>query len=592
MKKREHEFMTVGCHDQEYGNYSTYFCEAFGLHIDSFTHENQGFIERWELSTPSFYYEGRTQKEFYATLKQLINIFELGYAQRKAPKNPRSENGKKLKEKAEKDPVCLNSKRKLIIYTDDYDKAFGFFQKMMTEDFYELSFTLMTFIEIRPCWHKMKDIRKIYGGSPAYNVACWARDLYKNYFLKDKNVYLTINQLPRKRIAKYLKLYDPSSLYISYFSYEDYHNAQFGGIVYDYAPSGKTKFYDLRVYDADSFYPYELLTKKFPMTYKGCVYNTSYEYYKDMTFIGLFEIEVKYWPSSLMYLKNIDHRKISECKERLYLTKVDLYNIKDFAEVVNIKTIKLYLFEEDYLPGGVLQEVVDEYMEKSRLKKLKKLGLISEGVYLLQKACLNGIAGDMQMAIRDLEDFKTKSKYRKTPPVWGIFLTAYARYDVLHLASQVEMWIKTDTDCIICKNSKKNIAIIEKYNEQANKLVSDFCKRFNQDFENFRNLGCFELEAIAIEYKCWAKKTYAYIYKDDNGNKKIKFRASGLAVEEDDVTLEWIDKTKLTYPHKKHGDFSKEKASFGEYFSDGYYYEKDEEDYEESDIVIASILMD
>lgn len=560
----------IGTHDKEYGNYSKYLCIPFGLHVNSFSHNNMGFIEEWELTTPFFYYKGRTQQEFFDAIQNVIGMLELDFSKRKAPKNPRSENGKKLKEKAEKNPICEKSKKLVVIYTDNMLKVRGFFKKHMTKDFADLSITLDDFVEIRPCWYKMSDLCDLYEGSDAYKICMWAKDVIENYFIKDKAFYISINQMPRKRIAKLCKQFSGENLFLSWASYQDYHKAQLGGIVYDYAPSKVTIWKNFRVHDADSFYPYQILTKKFPMKYVKKATTLCGDFY-----IGLFEITVKdEWPSYLSYLKNSKGKKLKSLTERLWLTNIDVQNINDFAKIVNIKVIENYIFDGDYLPDGVLQETVNEYITKTDLKAKKKAGLITKAVLQLQKSCLNGIAGDMQTGINSLEDFKQKKIYRKTPPIWGIFLTAYARYDLLHLATKVENWIKSDTDCIICKNTAKNIKIIEDYNIQANKLVMDFCKRFNQDFNNFYKLGCFELEAIAVKYKCWAKKTYMYIDSENN----ITFKASGLKVDKKKITPSWLRKTKLPYVKQKRGMISEEKVKYEEYESDGFYYEKDIDD--------------
>lgn len=560
----------IGTHDKEYGNYSNYLAIPLGLSIKSFTHQSMGFIEEWELTTPFFYYKGRSQEDFYTAIQNIIGMLDLSYTKKKAPKKPRSENGKKLKEAVEKDPICKNSKSLVVVYTDNMLKVRGFFRKHITKDFADLSITLDDFVEIRPCWYKMSDLEDLYDGSDAYKICMWAKDVIDNYFLKDKAFYISINQMPRKRIAKLCKNYDAEPLYLSYASYQDYHKAQLGGIVYDYAPSKKTIWENLRVHDADSFYPYQILTKKFPMTFIRKTKTLGGDF-----FLGLFDVTVKdEWPSYLSYLKNSDGKKLKSLKERLWLTNLDLQNIKDFCKVVNIDIIENYIFSGDYLPEGVLQETVNEYLTKASLKEKKKQKLITKAVYQLQKSCLNGIAGDMQTGITSLDDYKNKKTFRKTPPIWGIFLTAYARYDLLHLATKVDMWIKSDTDCIICKNTKKNVKIIEEYNVQANKNVYDFCKRFNQDFENFSHLGCFELEAIAVKYKCWAKKTYMYIDSDDG----ITFKASGLKVDKKKITPAWLYKENLPYTAHKRGMISEEKVTYEEYISDGFYYELNVDD--------------
>lgn len=252
----------------------------------------------------------------------------------------------------------------------------------------------------------------------------------------------------------------------------------------------------------------------------------------------------------------VDNGRIVEADElELTITCVD-YRIIKCVYNFDVESIGLcYVYQKDYLPKEIIGVILDLYEKKTTLKgitgKLEN-GEDAEIVYGQAKEDINSIYGDF---VRDivsnffdytnhwLADRTTKqellkqyneSKNRFTHYSWGIYCTAYSRYNLwTGITEFKEDYIYADTDSIKAKNYEAHLDYIEKYNksicEKLEKCLEyrgfpkDAYKPKNKKGEE-KPLGVWDFEGEMDYFKCLRAKSYMYRTKAD---KELHFTVAG-----------------------------------------------------------------
>lgn len=251
-------------------------------------------------------------------------------------------------------------------------------------------------------------------------------------------------------------------------------------------------------------------------------------------------------------LFNYDKNSIVLDNGRLYscdmvtvlLTEIDLKIYKHFYKWNSEKSkiIKCWCAEKGTLPTELLKNLNEWYIKKA---ELKKAGLDGTLDYTLSKQFVNSHYGMCVTSLnfenvvygldketneyKWLEPEKTKKSYNELIKKefllyqWGIYITAHARFNLLSCVAKMENVLYCDTDSIYFIDSEKNRSIVTEYNkkitEKNNKIF------FN---ENLKDLGLFDYQPIAEEFKTIGCKRYIYTYIDKNGNKQLKQTIAGL----------------------------------------------------------------
>lgn len=241
----------------------------------------------------------------------------------------------------------------------------------------------------------------------------------------------------------------------------------------------------------------------------------------------------------------VDNGRLLEADQiTMYITDVDLaildlyYNIDDYE----IRNAQWSMYGK--LPKYIRKHIIINYQAKNVLKKqdleesteyklAKEMvnagyGFMVEHNHLIDyrydvesdewtdnakevsKAFREGDKeGKVQMAYDNemLGNVKSVEACRKMPkrvasPYWGIWVTAWARYNLLvNLIEFGEDAIYCDTDSIYTKNFDKHRAVIDKWNNHIYKLNETWVDEWNQtkpygiavDIEHFRDLGEFDI---------------------------------------------------------------------------------------------------
>lgn len=228
-------------------------------------------------------------------------------------------------------------------------------------------------------------------------------------------------------------------------------------------------------------------------------------------------------------------RVVKAGKMSVLLTNVDLEIYKMFYKWECAEIEHCYYSAGGHLPPYLLNVLNEEYRKKC---KLKKQGLENTVEYLLAKQNVNSAYGmcvtkvytDEVMYIKDrlndkneleewCEEQTEKSWYTLVKnqfllPQWGIWVTAWARYNLLKTVYQIEKEspeggdvLYCDTDSIYLRNYDKHQHIIDDYNKRIYELNE---KLFPNEIE-FRDLGEFDKinkKSDYYEFKTLGAKRY------------------------------------------------------------------------------------
>lgn len=248
----------------------------------------------------------------------------------------------------------------------------------------------------------------------------------------------------------------------------------------------------------------------------------------------------------------LDNGRLYSCNEIIvYLTEIDFLIYKHFYEWSDYIILKAWKSDKGKLPFHLLENLNEWYIKKS---ELKKAGLDNTLDYTLSKQyvnahygmCVTNLAFDEVVYKNDdwQDNEPTKKSFKRLISKefllyqWGIYITAHARYNLLSNVAKMENVIYCDTDSIYFIDSEKNRKIVSDYNAK----LSEKNKRLFQN-KNLHDLGLFDYQPTAINFKTLGCKRYIYTY-EKNGKILLKQTIAGLPKK----TLEnWKNENGKTY---------------------------------------------
>lgn len=296
-------------------------------------------------------------------------------------------------------------------------------------------------------------------------------------------------------------------------------------------------------FDITSDYPYQILTKKFPMgTFEeydlddfenfldntGKIYSRSLERYSFLVEINVYHAEAKSVITSISYadvesledeeipdeykdrscnINNkkfcLDNGKIYEgCNFKMTLTDLDYNNFVDLYDC-EYEITEVHRTVCGYLPMYLVDSVLHFYAQKTTLKGVEG----EELKYNLFKTLVNGIYG---MTVQDPtkdgfdiiqnswikysiseDDFEDNVNGESITNLvryqWGVWVTAHARNELFHMMKQIapEDLVYCDTDSCKFKYSKKYEKLFEKRNKELQKLNQKVCKERGISYSRF-----------------------------------------------------------------------------------------------------------
>ena len=259
----------------------------------------------------------------------------------------------------------------------------------------------------------------------------------------------------------------------------------------------------VRCFDERSAYPYAMLSEKYPMekfkAWHECkaqqIINMSDRYAFIFKLI-LYKFEVKDMKQPMPMLQFykmenaintiVDNGRVLQGEyAEIYLTEVDLKIFMEQYKTEKHICVDVYYSKKEYLPRWFTDYVFQLYKEKTYLKNSDPAD------YMIAKGKVNSCYGCcVQKAIQDnvVEDYDTgeykisnldpktgkelthEELYQKylnnrnkvLPYQWGVYVTAYAFYNLFQIGKCAGTWIYSDTDS--CYGTDWNMQELENYN--------------------------------------------------------------------------------------------------------------------------------
>ena len=319
--------------------------------------------------------------------------------------------------------------------------------------------------------------------------------------------------------------------------------------------------------DFTSSYPYVLLSEYYPISSGRLVKIKNKEDFEkyldcyccifDITFYNLedkFHYE-HYLSSSKCDIEgdyyNDNGRVVFADRLSTTITNVDYEIIKYCYKWKKLEISNFRIYEKGYLPKPIIMTILELYKTKTELKGVEG----SEVEYMRSKENINSVYGCMvtdiakgdikyndgwcdilplsNTEIREkLKEYNDK-KNRVLFYAWGVFVTAYARFNLwTGIFAYKEDYIYSDTDSIKGLNYEKHINYHNKYNQLVEEKLNEMCDFYKIDKEllkpktikgKVKMIGLWDYEGTYKKFKTLGAKRYAYII--DEG---LSFTISGV----------------------------------------------------------------
>lgn len=234
----------------------------------------------------------------------------------------------------------------------------------------------------------------------------------------------------------------------------------------------------------------------------------------------------------------IDNGRIRYSKKvKLFLTEIDYKYLQKFYKFKNMIIEYCAYAKSGKLPDYLIHPQMEAYIKK---EELSSKGLKDTPEYANQKSYVNSGFGMCVTRIK-FKDFlvdengdvkeKDGQTYAKQclnqilSPFWGIYITAYARYNLLDIVYKLKndsFYQDTDSNKIKSGFDEK---IINDYNIKMRKKIKKGCEYYNLDFNLIKGLGEYQKEFHLKRLKYLGAKRY--IIEKENG--EIESTISGLS---------------------------------------------------------------
>ena len=259
-------------------------------------------------------------------------------------------------------------------------------------------------------------------------------------------------------------------------------------------------------YDFNSSYPYVILSERFPVDkfapWHDCSAKDILDSAENYAFIFkliLFRFEVKnlrepmpmlqYYKLVNSYNCVIDNGRVLQGDyAEIYLTEQDLKIFIEQYRAEKHSCVDVYYSRKDYLPRWFTDLVFKLYKDKTYLKggdpveyMLAKGKVNSCFGMTVQKAIQENIIEDFDTGIYSISNLNPKTgeevsreklyeKYlnnrnKVLPYQWGIWITAYAFYNLFQLGKCAGTWLYSDTDS--CYGMEWDLLKVEDYNQKV-----------------------------------------------------------------------------------------------------------------------------
>lgn len=359
---------------------------------------------------------------------------------------------------------------------------------------------------------------------------------------------LRIGRQPNKKYRRLMGELTLNSLE----EFETVHRAFQGGFTHANAAYSGQTLKDVASFDFTSSYPAVMLTEKFPMSRGKLVHVESQEQFDRLVrdYCCIFDIEIfglkptflADSPISASKCAGLEGAQINNGRvfkaDHLYttITNVDYRIYKRFYSWDYIKVNNVWVYRKEYLPKELISFIIELYQQKTELK-----GVAGKEVeYMQAKAMINSVYGmsvtnpmkddvtyiDDEWGVEQetREQLEQKlAKYNHDPKrflfyPWGVFVTAYARYNLFTGIYEFGAdYVYSDTDSIKCLNKEAHTDYITRYNEQITAKCRRMCEHYGLPLDSLapktikgisKPIGVWDYEGTYTMFKTLGAKRY------------------------------------------------------------------------------------
>lgn len=320
-----------------------------------------------------------------------------------------------------------------------------------------------------------------------------------------------------------------------------------GGFTHANAVYVKDVLKNVHSIDFTSSYPTVMISEKFPISCIAVIDEVITEEVYDsfvnddkliISFIELYDLEPNFLYDSIISLSkclSINNYKVNNGRVvwadyvKIALTNIDVEMIRKYYKYSKLVSSYTHVYHKAYLPKPMIEDILVLYNDKTKLKGIAG----KEREYLKSKEQLNGTYGMMVTDIMPMEikyenhewskgsykesdlDQYNNSRNRFLYYPWGIFVTAYARRNLLNgILEMGADYVYSDTDSIKFTNYNCHSKYIDEYNKLIVDKVSLCLKHYDLDVElmrpNGKQIGVWDYEGEYTKFKSLGAKRYIY----------------------------------------------------------------------------------
>ena len=370
---------------------------------------------------------------------------------------------------------------------------------------------------------------------------------------------------------------------------------------------GRT-LWNIKSVDFSSSYPYVMVTEKYPIGKFTRSKATTLENLDVDNYAYLLKIRINKLMSKgpmcsyIPTFKAVMHREFKPVEIRddnnrvatadslvITVTDVDYNIIRRLYEYESIDLLDCLSVKKDYLPMEIVGFILKLYRRKTELKTERKRIELSMGIdsedyknidieYSITKRELNSIFGisvtnyitdevgydgddwgKRKLTYEEIDEALEEQRSGRTllmPYQWGVWVTAYARYNLIKNVSRIgSEVVYCDTDSI--KYMGDHDEIIRIYNQECTNKVRFICEYRGYEYEGLEGLGQFEVDGEYKEFRTLGSKKYSYRSKDDE---VLRLTMSGVdkrtAVNQLNNNINNF-RVGLTFSHKNSGNLAR-----------------------------------
>lgn len=270
--------------------------------------------------------------------------------------------------------------------------------------------------------------------------------------------------------------------------------------------------------------------------------------------IGFLPINIhNYWQRPASDINNVASKRVlTAAKLEMTLTDVDFRLFLEFYSYSAIKFVSIMASDYGDMPPYMIRSIEKTHRKKleiqkrnNELKKIRPLTLSEQLEYIHAKTGVSRIYGILvQDPVRDIYEWnpeindiqkngeqKNKSQFQPVLYQWGVWVVAWARYEILRLLLKLSgtgknfddlKTLYSDTDSLYFKFSESDIEIVKSYNDMINAKVYNVAKKYRLSPEALTGIGTLKITYYQ-QFKTTGIKQYCYIQDD-----VFDYRCAGL----------------------------------------------------------------